>query len=477
MNDDNKNNIKYSDYTIRTNNEQIKSVNQCNIVGPIIFIGASIFLMLIVFTQLLAKEINWFMFFVKSPFLILGIYFFYTNIQDFVLEVKCQFLKMHETVHIENEKTINVQDLSSNNSNTVATNEDKSNEEVAVKSYTNITNTIQKKRINDKNTFLSMLTENPRAIKDIGESLVNDPDIFLTIITNSKNFRLGYTGKLSESEEFVKLVAENMGDNLKNNIDFAKKVIAENFRYFKFFGNNIMSNEEICLMTGEFEFIDEKLKDNQEFMIKVFKKIEGKAVLYASDRLRNNKDFMYYMIKNDDRESRGYVYRFIGDTLKNDKELLMLAINNGFHIFRIIAEKFKNDKEVILEFIKQEDFNFSWIGNNAPEIWIMSSFNISDLSGNLRDDYDIAKVAVLKDSTQFSSLSVRLKDNEELALIAVKSRGDILAYVSDRLKNNKQIVIESVKNDGSAIHYASKSLQKNIDVINSSAKITFDEAY
>lgn len=104
----------------------------------------------------------------------------------------------------------------------------------------------------------------------------------------------------------------------------------------------------------------------------------------------------------------------------------------------------------------------------------------------LKDDGDVATVAICEDPKNFKHISRRLKTsdifienllkNNGLVLkflskeirgskkhveIAIKSRGKALEFANDELKHNKSLVIKAVENNGMALEFASYRLRNN----------------
>lgn len=102
------------------------------------------------------------------------------------------------------------------------------------------------------------------------------------------------------------------------------------------------------------EYIGDKLKNNKEFAKKVFNKKFGYALKYFSDNVKN--DFTCCKSSIVDGLS-GYTY--IGEKLKNNKELALLEINQGYNI-RIIPKGLRENQEIIDAYWNQIFKNLSY---------------------------------------------------------------------------------------------------------------------
>lgn len=108
----------------------------------------------------------------------------------------------------------------------------------------------------------------------------------------------------------------------------------------------------------------------------------------------------------------------------------------------------------------------------------------------LKDDGDVAIVAICEDPKNFKHISRRLKTsdifienllkNNGLVLkflskeirgskkhveIAIKSRGKALEFANDELKHNKSLVIKAVENNGMALEFAGDRLRNNKHIV------------
>ena len=118
---------------------------------------------------------------------------------------------------------------------------------------------------------------------------------------------------------------------------------------YKDIPEELKDDEEIALIAVETydgricEYIGEKLKSNKEFALKVFKKGYGYALYDFSENIKNDFDCCSASIVD------GFSgYRYIGDSLKENKELALIEINRKYgHNIREVSKKLRQDKDII----------------------------------------------------------------------------------------------------------------------------------
>lgn len=118
---------------------------------------------------------------------------------------------------------------------------------------------------------------------------------------------------------------------------------------YKDIPEELKDDEEIALIAVETydgricEYIGEKLKSNKEFALKVFKKGYGYALYDFSENIKNDFDCCSASIID------GFSgYRYIGDSLKENKELALMEINRKYgHDIRAVSKKLRQDKDII----------------------------------------------------------------------------------------------------------------------------------
>jgi hypothetical protein len=91
-------------------------------------------------------------------------------------------------------------------------------------------------------------------------------------------------------------------------------------------------------------------------------------------------------------------------------------------VVRVLPENLRNNKQVVLKAIETDE-----------------SY-INSISKLLKDDIDVAKKIMEKKPKEFENLSEKIRDNKNIALDAVKKDSSLYNFVSERLKLDEDIL-------------------------------------
>lgn len=167
-----------------------------------------------------------------------------------------------------------------------------------------------------------------------------------------------------------------------------------------------------------------------------------------SERLRADREIVLLGLSGDSSNNLEHV---TSEELKNDIEILKLAVSGHGQALHWVPEKWRSDKD-LLEII---------LSNKVSATYSFEHFPLE-----YRDNEDIAKKVINDDAGCFQYLSERLRDNREIALSAVKNGGGYLKYASLRLRDDKEFVKIALKNNTwSTLRSVSERLKNDIEIV------------
>ena len=137
---------------------------------------------------------------------------------------------------------------------------------------------------------------------------------------------------------------------------------------------------------------------------------DGLSLKYASKRLRNDRDVVITAINENP-----LALEYASNNLKNDKIIIWNVVESNGLLLHLASEELRNDKDIVLPAVKQNGLALKY----ASKI-----FNKSSLKGYYHD----------------------LQFDMDIVIEAVKNNGHSLIYVPDRLKRNKKIMNIALKN-------------------------------
>lgn len=131
------------------------------------------------------------------------------------------------------------------------------------------------------------------------------------------------------------------------------------------------------------------------------------------------------------------------------------------HIVGFIEENFHK------EFFSWKDYkNFIWdISEEKPLIMrIINCEPTYYYSTKLKDDFDLAFLAVAKDWNILKHVETQFKDNEKIVLAAIAQNPIALSFASERLRNTEHIVLAAITSPKAIGHAASLSMSIGSDL-------------
>lgn len=190
-------------------------------------------------------------------------------------------------------------------------------------------------------------------------------------------------------------------------------------------------------------------------------KKDWKQLEEMDDELKNNKEVVIVAVNLE-----GFAIDYASPTLKNDKEVVLTAINQNGNALGSASENFKNDKEIVLAAMKENYYAF----NYASEIlkndieFILNVINISGailafLSDEFKNNKQVVLAAVNQEGEALEYASENLKDDKEVVLAAVNKWGGALEFASHTLKNDDEVAFAALKNDSSSLSFVGETLK------------------
>ena len=149
---------------------------------------------------------------------------------------------------------------------------------------------------------------------------------------------------------------------------------------------------------------------------------------------------------------------FASRYLRNDKKIALIAIKNGSNEY--ISEELKNNKEFAIEVWESTNHLLQKIHYQPPNIlpplygessvWLqlashavenITFTHFMNMSAELTSNKEFMMELVKKEALCFQHASEKLRDDEELAELAVRGWANQLAFASDRIKNFDKFLI------------------------------------
>jgi uncharacterized pyridoxamine 5'-phosphate oxidase family protein len=302
-------------------------------------------------------------------------------------------------------------------------------------------------------------------ILDIPTKLQNNTEVILAAVKlNGHNLKCA-SSKLQNNKEIVLAAVKENGTALyyaskalKNNKEIVLAAVSKDAVAIQYASLSLRDDFDIVKAAGEQNwgiallYASPRLKNRKEFVLSSVKHI-GKWLEDAPNEFKNNKEIVMAAVEQD-----GNALEFASSSLCNDKDVAQMAVEHGFscgdnsEFAKLVPSKLRNSRELALALVKHYGNDLGYVGNFC-------------------DDKEIVRAAIRERASALQYASRRLRNDKKMVLEAVKSDGKALEYASVDLKDNKEIVIAAVSQNPDALEYASEFLQKDSLVV-ASAKRT-----
>lgn len=244
-----------------------------------------------------------------------------------------------------------------------------------------------------------------------------------------------------DKSEFIKKVLKKTSDKRMS----MKQDLLNNLDY--------IDDEEIMLecikKNGRYiSLASDRLKDNKNFILSAIYEW-SRAIEFASDRLKMDVDVANAVLSID-----GLMICYLDDSLKRDENIILKALSKNRSSYEYIPEDVKKDKKTILNII-----------NAGGDI-------VEYLDEELKKDRDILECAVKKNPWNLLNFKKNLneiKDSKEIIINAIKNDFDLMVGV-DKIYQKDIDVITRVLSEGTGdpvviLHYAEESIKKDKTIL------------
>lgn len=223
--------------------------------------------------------------------------------------------------------------------------------------------------------------------------------------------------------------------------------------------------------SSDIEQHTELFSDNLSMVARLVR-INGLLLKYASPEIQDNKEIIDIAIKQNPE-----AIEFATDKYKNDKEFIKNLLHNNQSLFRYASEHLRNDKTYILDLLSQEYKSmgtlFKYAGDILKEDREVVTSAVFRKGGNLKfahekfqDDDDIVSIAVNTNGYAIRYASPRLKDNKKIGMLAAsRTHGSSIEELSDRLRDDKELILQALVFNDYAFVCASEKLREDKEVV------------
>jgi hypothetical protein len=255
----------------------------------------------------------------------------------------------------------------------------------------------------DKKVVLAAVTNNGLALEFADDSFKSDEDVVFTSSTSSNSTM--HNGLKYASPE------------LRNNKNFIITILQVNGLLLEKVSEEFQNDKDVVLAAIKnnyfaFNYASYDLRNDRDFILPLVQRNGSRFLLFASNNLLSDRLFVLASVINN-----GKALLYVSDELRNDKELVFLAMNN-YDIFSQLSSEITSDRDITLEAVNLNGCNLEYTSNKNkrdPEIVIAAIKNGGSLRfahKNLRGNKDFIKEVFEIDPTILEDISVKLKSDK-----------------------------------------------------------------
>ncbi|EFC36692.1 predicted protein [Naegleria gruberi] len=320
------------------------------------------------------------------------------------------------------------------------------------------------------------------------DELKTDRQLILDCILSERKVLENLNEEFRNDRELIRLAVkqhygalEYASDELKNDRELVLEAILFDSTNFTFASKELRMDTEIleCTIIKDSTFLEyapESVRRDREFVLRAIRNSFNTISQYFGYNLKEDRDLILEHAKRtgsietlpqefkQDREIvltaiqlYGSEFKYASRSLLNDRELLIIALRNGFRLSDY--NEIELDREIVYESCRYDRNNLK----NVPEQY--------------RDDEEIVEAAISYTETGyghyfFECVSDRLKSNVDFMRKMAKIYGYVIHYVPESLANDRELILNAVSQDASTLQYASEELKNDKEVILTALKIS-----
>ncbi len=201
--------------------------------------------------------------------------------------------------------------------------------------------------------------------------------------------------------------------------------------------NKAIVMEAVTHSNTAIQYADEELKTNKEFIFDVCK-ANIFAFTFVIQYFSTDEQFMLQVYHLNSRALHDIPNAIRTKWLQDHEFVLDAVTNRGFPLHDVIRwnSSYANDKNVVLQGIKT------------------SNIHLLDISTELQNDIEVVKAAVSRNSRQIKYTSNALRNNKQLALIALQRRPSMFSFIGSELQSDLEVILAAVRIQSASLQYS-----------------------
>ena len=151
-------------------------------------------------------------------------------------------------------------------------------------------------------------------------------------------------------------------------------------------------------------------------------------------------------------EEKPWLYKFLSDEVKADREIAKATFKKDGSMLEFAPDEFKNDKEMVLTAVDTGDAFIhasDELQHDVDVILLALEWDpviIEDIDEVFYENLDVMYKAIYMDAENFEYLVEELQTDKDVAKKCVSLNCDVYNYLCDELKEDREIIETSIQN-------------------------------
>jgi hypothetical protein len=303
-------------------------------------------------------------------------------------------------------------------------------------------------RIYNKDLLYIIIKHNYKFIQFISDELKNDGNFILTCIQNNYNdwgwgCYISYDNfECDELKEFY----EYMPKNLIDNEEFVLELLKIKGYFMIYLPDKYKNNKNMALIALKesgyiYNYLSKDLQEDKEIFITAYchSEVDGIIIFNAPDKFSRDIKFIIeldkYKLENSDTilddTMLSFIPRYVhplNNIYFNNKENVKLILEYNYNFFKYISDELKEDKDIII---------FA-LNNGVP---------FYEIPEKLKEDKDVVITALKINGLLLKLIPEKFKKNKEVVQVAIQQNILALYYASIEIKNDESFNTQYMSKD------------------------------
>ncbi|MBX9867711.1 MAG: DUF4116 domain-containing protein [Burkholderiales bacterium] len=295
--------------------------------------------------------------------------------------------------------------------------------------------------IKKKETALDRVAKNGGTLSNCSDELKADREVVLLAVKNNGT-ALCWANELFKFDKEICLIA------VANN-GYAYNYISPEFQALREFVEPAVANIGYML-----EDVPEIYKNDREIVLSAIASCDY-ALKFASTEICNDHQIALSAV-----EKCWFEYYYISPELKQDKEIIIAAVNNYLNEDKQERRWSSNPDDITVKVLYQD-----WLHDYDVVTSLCHVIELALLNDEFRNNRSLVEKYIIADYINLADVGDSLKNDQELALMAINNEHYAAHYCSQELKNNREFAKKAIQIDGGSLLSVNKKFRSDLELV------------